>query len=127
MGRLPFLKQIVCITGTNAQAPEARQEMSSPHSLHGTGKVSNMDEWMRAADVVVEIQALGRPMVIHRSVSGLASGGRVSARQQINWRQQFNNKNFHSVHNIRKILVFYRLRSEGTSPILNSPEGREGD
>jgi len=81
MGKLPFPKQIVCITGTNAQAREALHEMSSPHALHVTGKVSNMEEWMRAADVVVtkagglstsEIQALGKPMVIHRPVSGLA-------------------------------------------------------
>jgi len=81
MGKLPYPKQIVCITGTNSGAQEALNKMSSPHSLHVEGKVSNMHEWMRAADVVVtkagglstsEIQALGKPMVIHRPVSGLA-------------------------------------------------------
>lgn len=81
MGRLPFPKQIVCITGSNAAAKLALEGMTSPHSLVVTGKVSNMNEWMRAADVVVtkagglstsEIQALGKPMVIHRPVSGLA-------------------------------------------------------
>lgn len=81
MGKLPYPKQIVCITGTNAAAKEGLEAMSSPHLLHVEGKVSNMHEWMRAADVVVtkagglstsEIQALGKPMVIHRPVSGLA-------------------------------------------------------
>ncbi|MBN9418835.1 MAG: hypothetical protein J0I12_25510 [Candidatus Eremiobacteraeota bacterium] len=81
MGKLPYPKQIVCITGTNAPARQALEGMDSPHLLHVEGKVSNMHEWMRAADVVVtkagglstsEIQALGKPMVIHRPVSGLA-------------------------------------------------------
>lgn len=81
LGKLPYPKQIVCITGSNAEARAALEKMSSPHLLHVEGKVSNMHEWMRAADVVVtkagglstsEIQALGKPMVIHRPVSGLA-------------------------------------------------------
>ncbi|MFN8613768.1 MAG: glycosyltransferase [Vulcanimicrobiota bacterium] len=81
MGKLPFPKQIVCITGTNQQARQALEEQSCPHPLLVQGKVDNMQEWMRAADVVVtkagglstsEIQALGKPMVIHRPVSGLA-------------------------------------------------------
>ena len=82
MGKLPFPKQIVCITGTNAEARRGLEAMGR-EDLIVTGKVSNMGEWMRAADVVVtkagglstsEIQALGKPMVIHRPISGLAVG-----------------------------------------------------
>ena len=81
LGKLPFPKQIVCITGSNEAARKALDEMSSPHPLVVTGQVTNMHDWMRAADVVVtkagglstsEIQALGKPMVIHRPISGLA-------------------------------------------------------
>ncbi len=81
LGQHRFPMQTVCITAANSQAREQLTALKSPYPVHAEGRVNNMEEWMRASDVIVtkagglttsEALALGKPMVIHRPGSGLA-------------------------------------------------------
>lgn len=77
---LPIPFQAVAITGRNHAAEQELKQMSFHHPVRVEGYVSNMADWIDAADVVVtkpgglttsEVLARGRPMIIADPMPGL--------------------------------------------------------
>lgn len=72
--------QLVTVTGKNKEAASKLENLNTRHPLIINGYVTNMPEWIQAADLVIskpggltasEVLAAGKPMIVKKATSGL--------------------------------------------------------
>lgn len=76
----PYPMQVVCVCAKNDQARQTLGGLTTTHPLTTLGFVDNMEDWLRASDVIItkpggltssEILALGKPMIIANPQPGM--------------------------------------------------------